>query len=122
MQNLSQYKFNVLSEIKPKIAINIKLFYIFGETGNEVIIVTNDDKVLSFGSNKIGSLGLGHNNPTIEPSIVEELCDKQVVDFRSGFNHVMALTKCGQLYSWGSNTYGELGNGSQIANNKPDLK
>ena len=109
MQNLSQYKLNILTEIKHKIAVNIKLFYIFGETGNEVIIVTNDDKVLSFGSNKIldfglfGSPGLGHNNPTKELTIVEELCDQQVVDFSSGFNYVMALTKCGQIYTWGSN-------------------
>ena len=29
-----------------------------------------------------------------------------------GYNHVLAVTESGELYSWGSNTYGQLGHGT----------
>ena len=53
----------VLHKLRPNFIVNIKLVCIFGESGNEVIIVTKDDNVFAFGNNKYGCLGLGHNNP-----------------------------------------------------------
>ncbi len=38
----------------------------------------------------------------IEDSIVEDLCDKQIIEFKAGINHIFARTTDGELYSWGS--------------------
>ncbi len=32
----------------------------------------------------------------------------------SGYAHVLALTNKGQLYTWGSNVYGQLGTGTKV--------
>ncbi len=49
----------------------------------------------------------------IEKSKLKELCDKSVVDFKNSHEHVVALTSDGNVFSWGSNVYGILGNGSE---------
>ncbi len=47
-----------LHNLKPEFVPNIKLFCIFGKSGDEVIIVTGNDKMFAFGDNKYGCLGL----------------------------------------------------------------
>jgi RCC1 and BTB domain-containing protein len=103
----------VLNKLKPEFISDIKFFCIFGDDGNEVIIVSKDDKVFAFGDNKHGCLGLGHNNAVKEPEIVDELCDQQIIDISYGTYHVLALTKDGKCFSWGFNAYGQLGNGTE---------
>jgi alpha-tubulin suppressor-like RCC1 family protein len=44
------------------------------------MIVTNDNKVYSFGDNAEGVLGLGHERPKDKPKMIEKLRAKQIVD------------------------------------------
>ncbi|XP_067014557.1 RCC1 and BTB domain-containing protein 1 isoform X2 [Anabrus simplex] len=91
----------------------IKMACVFGNLGNEAIVVTKDDEVFAIGSNAAGCLGLGDLNSTLEPRKVEGLCQKKVKGFAYGSGpHVIAFTEAGELYSWGHNGYCELGNGS----------
>jgi alpha-tubulin suppressor-like RCC1 family protein len=111
----------ILHKLKTEFVSNIKSFCIFGENGNEVIIVTKNDKVFAFGDNKYGCLGLGHNNAVKVPEIVKELCDQQIIDISCGCFHVLALTKSGKCFSLGSNANGQLGNGTLNNENKPKV-
>jgi hypothetical protein len=77
-----------------------------------VIIVTKDNKVLAFGDNQFGCLGLGHNNAVKEPQIVNKLCDQKIIDISYSISHVLALTKSGKCFSWGLNRSRQLGNGT----------
>jgi tRNA A-37 threonylcarbamoyl transferase component Bud32 len=52
----------------------------------------------------------------IEKSILFELCDKQVVDFRCSAIHTIARTIDGKIYVWGKNDGGILGNGFEDEN------
>ncbi len=85
------------------------------------MIVTKGDKFCSFGSNKNGCLGLGHKSSIETPTVVHELCNKKIVDVCDGFEHVIARTENGEVYSWGHNNYGQLGIGSQNNEFKPKL-
>jgi alpha-tubulin suppressor-like RCC1 family protein len=105
-------KFNVLNGLSDEFKQNIYLFYIFGDfdrrtetfTGKKnVLIVTKNDEVYAFGGNSSGVLGLGHENFVLKPTIVNELCDKNIVDFKSGWNHCMARTYYGKIYNFGMN-------------------
>jgi RCC1 and BTB domain-containing protein len=111
----------ILHQLKPQFVSNIKLFCVFSKEGNNVIIVTKNDKVFTFGSNEYGVLGLGHNNAVKEPQIVNQLCDQRIIDISYGYYHVLALTISGKCFSWGRNDWGQLGNGTQIDENKPKL-
>jgi RCC1 and BTB domain-containing protein len=111
----------VLDNLKPDFTSNIKFFCVFGKDGNEVIIVTKDDKTYAFGSNYSGCLGLGHEKIVQEPTIVNELCGKQIVKIAYGYDHVIALTKCGRCFSWGDNSFGQLGQRDKKKRNRPSF-
>jgi RCC1 and BTB domain-containing protein len=111
----------IFNELNPEIVSNIKFFLIFGNNGNDVLIVTKNDKVFAFGDNTYGCLGLGHYKAVKEIEIVNELCDQKIIDFSYGYNHVLALTKSAKCFSWGYNRFGQLGNGTQINEYKPKL-
>ncbi|KAL3631518.1 hypothetical protein CASFOL_024502 [Castilleja foliolosa] len=44
-----------------------------------------------------------------EPTIIEELCDVEVVDVACGLDHSLVLCRDGTILSGGSNVYGQLG-------------
>ena len=44
-----------------------------------------------------------------EPKLIEELCDKSVIQFYNGSAFVLALTSDKKLYGWGNNELGQLG-------------
>ncbi|KAH8339599.1 hypothetical protein KR067_001005 [Drosophila pandora] len=67
-------------------------------------------QVLSWGDNDCGQLGQATDQDIVQlPKIVRQLVSKTVVQIACGNNHSLALTSCGELYSWGSNIYGQLG-------------
>jgi len=95
------------------------------------IIVTNDDKVYEFERNGLKTilysvLYISNDNEKIESiiedSIVKELCDKKIIDFKNSYNHVIARTSDGKVYCWGYNERGCLGNGKNDNKTyKPEL-
>ncbi|XP_072190174.1 probable E3 ubiquitin-protein ligase HERC4 [Excalfactoria chinensis] len=48
-----------------------------------------------------------------EPRLVKELGNDTIVQIACGDHHSMALTRGGNLFTWGRNTHGQLGVGSQ---------
>ncbi|WGD36251.1 hypothetical protein [Lysinibacter sp. HNR] len=75
------------------------------------LAVTSDGGIYSWGGNDFGQLG----NPFLSSSRVpvpvggNELLDKTVVAVSGGDYHSMALTSDGRVYTWGTNTAGQLG-------------
>ena len=65
-----------------------------------------------FGGNENGELGNGEEKDSLIPvqvKINENEYLTNVIKISAGSNHVLALTKEGKIYAWGSNGYGELG-------------
>ena len=74
------------------------------------ICVSVIGELYSFGENKKGQLGLGHNDENYNfPQKIEYLNDAEFVE--CGYSFVFCKTLNNQLFSWGSNSNGELGLG-----------
>ncbi|XP_072351454.1 probable E3 ubiquitin-protein ligase HERC4 [Scyliorhinus torazame] len=44
-----------------------------------------------------------------KPQLLKSLSEKNIIQVACGNNHSLALSKDGQLFAWGQNTYGQLG-------------
>ncbi|XP_072351455.1 probable E3 ubiquitin-protein ligase HERC4 [Scyliorhinus torazame] len=45
----------------------------------------------------------------MKPQVLKSLSEKNIIQVACGNNHSLALSKDGQLFAWGQNTYGQLG-------------
>ncbi|ELK04842.1 Alsin [Pteropus alecto] len=66
-------------------------------------------EVWTWGKGKDGQLGHGDVLPRLQPLCVKCLDGKEVIHLEAGGVHSLALTAKSQVYSWGSNTFGQLG-------------
>jgi len=115
-------KWTVTSLLENKFLRSLKLAVIFGNLGSEVIMVTHEDQVYAIGCNSSGCLGVGDSLSTLEPRKIEILCNKKVKGLAYGSGlHLLACTENGELYSWGYNTYSQLGNGTTNHSETPLL-
>lgn len=72
------------------------------------MILTKEGKVYTFGDNTYGQLGLGNNENTNTPNLVD--IDKKVIDIGAGWYNSYIITEDGLVYGAGKNTYSNLGN------------
>ena len=116
-------KIEMFSKVEEELKDSIKAFHVFDdEKGYNVLFITSDDKVFGFGSNCFGCCGLGHNSVVNEPQIIPELCHKNIQQFSIGKTFILAINSDKQVYGWGSNSIGQLGESSQAVKfSKPIL-
>jgi alpha-tubulin suppressor-like RCC1 family protein len=102
-------------------------------TGGFTLALTESGQLYAFGDNRFGQLGFAENsgpgpNPSENAHPIPTLVtlpgeDGPVVQVAAGNFHSLALTESGQLYAFGSNRFGELGNttnnGNEEANPTP---
>ena len=101
--------FEILRNIKDcDLKSIIKSFYVFERN---TLFVTIDDKVFGFGYYISGFCGQRYDGGMVEPIVITELCDKNVIEFFNGDDFVLCLTSDNKLFSWGENYCGQLGIG-----------
>ena len=89
-----------------------------------VLALRNNGVIYGWGQNCEGQLGNGtltasYNLPIIAGGSLSSNCCFNRIS--SGFSHSLALTRNGNIYSWGSNSCGELGNNSTTRASSPVL-
>ncbi len=84
--------------------------------GNHSLALKNDGTVWTWGDNASGQLGNGLNGPGTEsyvPVQVNSLTN--ITAISGGWLHSLAIKNDGTVWSWGSNGYRQLGNGTTVS-------
>jgi alpha-tubulin suppressor-like RCC1 family protein len=80
-------------------------------------------KLFSVGSNFFGCIGErlpNKNCPVIKQ--IEFFKNIFIDDIVCGLNHCLSISKGGEIYSWGDNKYGKIGNGKIEKKQKTPIK
>jgi alpha-tubulin suppressor-like RCC1 family protein len=94
------------------------------------LALTESGQLYSFGDNRYGQLGFAANsgpgpdpseNAHPTPTLVDlPGTDSPIVQITAGTFHTLVLTESGQLYGFGSNRFGELGNTTNNGTEEPN--
>jgi hypothetical protein len=84
----------------------------FANGGYHCIARNSRGKVYCWGQNKWGFLGIGSKDESYHKPILNEYLNNEfVIDISCGALHSLVLTNCGEVYAWGWNRGGQIGNG-----------
>ena len=86
---------------------------------------TSSGELYAFGNNKYGQLGNATNDKSEEPNPTPALVTLPgevgpVTQVAAGGDHSLVLTATGQLYAFGDNKYGQLGNATNDKSEEPN--
>ena len=105
-------KYKQLSSISDESFPRIKKIFINNFKDEwDVIFVTNDDMVYGFGDNIFAILVMKTSTKVSNPTLIEELCEKDIKKVVFGEMFMVALTESNKLYTGGWCLYGRCGNG-----------
>jgi alpha-tubulin suppressor-like RCC1 family protein len=77
------------------------------------VALTSTGQVWAWGGNRYGQLGDGSTKVRLAPERVRLPDTARVGEIAVGQDHVLALTRQGDIYAWGRNHHGQLGDGSR---------
>ncbi len=78
---------------------------------NHCIARNNIGKVYCWGRNKWGLIGTGQESDSFHKPILNQYLNNEfITDISCGAFHSIVLTNCGEVYAWGSNRFGQIGN------------
>ncbi|XP_061102038.1 probable E3 ubiquitin-protein ligase HERC3 isoform X1 [Conger conger] len=76
------------------------------------VAVNEQGQVFTWGAGGGGQLGLGTTEEVVRiPRLIKKLCEHRISQVMCGNQHCIALSKDGQLFTWGQNASGQLGLG-----------
>ncbi|KAL0964222.1 hypothetical protein UPYG_G00321040 [Umbra pygmaea] len=103
------------SRKKPELVVALDAQNIVAVSCGEAHTLALNDKgqVFAWGLASDGQLGLSNSEECVRvPRNLKSLSDVQIVQVACGYHHSHALSRGGQVYSWGQNRYGQLGLGT----------
>ncbi len=90
---------------------------------NFTAVVVENGSVYAWGEGGSGQLGYGRVTKQAVPKVVLTKCpetEQPFISVECGWGHTLALTSAGEMYSWGLNSYGQLGLGDDKARYYPE--
>jgi hypothetical protein len=73
------------------------------------LVLTNTGEVYAWGENFSGQLGIGCYSESMTPIKVNGFNGEKIIQISCGYEHSMALTESGRVFSWGCNEFSQLG-------------
>ena len=110
--------------IPKKLSLNKKLHIEKISTGKNFAILLNKNGICySIGNNTFNECGIENDkNFNIIPKEIISLSNynERIIQIKCGFKHVVCVSIIGNVYSWGNNSFGQLGRKNSILN-KPSI-
>ncbi|XP_043726684.1 probable E3 ubiquitin-protein ligase HERC6 isoform X1 [Cervus elaphus] len=79
------------------------------------LAVCHKGRVFAWGAASEGQLGIGElKEATFIPKKIKTLAGIKIIQVACGHYHSLALSKDGQVFSWGQNSHGQLGLGKKL--------
>ncbi|XP_076831350.1 putative E3 ubiquitin-protein ligase HERC3 isoform X2 [Brachyhypopomus gauderio] len=76
------------------------------------LALSEQGQVFAWGAGEGGQLGLGSREDAVRvPRLIKKLCEHRISQVMCGNQHCIALSRDGQLFTWGQNSSGQLGVG-----------
>jgi alpha-tubulin suppressor-like RCC1 family protein len=85
-----------------------------------VILGNRDGRGIAWGRNDMGQLGIGNRETREKPKLHSILRDG-ILQVSCGLQHAVALSRRGDIYCWGANKKGQLGDGQLTSSCTPLL-
>ncbi|PAA46928.1 hypothetical protein BOX15_Mlig003223g3, partial [Macrostomum lignano] len=109
-------RWGLFSLLDAELLNRVAFAFVYGANGNEAVLVTGDDCVYCIGNGTAGPGIISEAHLNVPGGLavqLDALCGCRVVELASGSGpHLLALTDSGDLYTWGSNSHCQLGNGN----------
>jgi len=86
---------------------------------SHTVAVKQDNSLWAWGNNGNAQLGQGFSSPSHQSTPIRVGSDNNWDSVSAGLLHIVALKTDGSLWAWGSNQFGQLGNGTTIQYNAP---
>ena len=83
------------------------------------ILGLHDGGMYLFGDNNYGQLGNNNAGVDAESWVYVSISGEEIMEVSAGRYHSMALTASGKVYTWGYNSYHNLGLGDTVQRNVP---
>ncbi|XP_023218340.1 E3 ubiquitin-protein ligase HERC2-like isoform X1 [Centruroides sculpturatus] len=92
-----------------------------GSRDAQTLALTDDGMVFSWGDGDFGKLGRGGSEGCNVPHNIERLNGQGICQIECGAQFSLALTKSGQVWTWGKGDYFRLGHGSDSHVRRPQI-
>ena len=92
-------------------------------TSQTSFFLDKEGQLWAWGRNYTGELGNGTNTPSYHPvrTDLSPLGNSQAISISASGNHVLLMDNKQRLWAWGSNQFGQLGDGTYTDRNRPVL-
>ena len=87
----------------------------------EHVLAVKGGMAYAWGNDTAGQVGNNTTEAAVSTPYAETAITATVVAVAAGQNHSLALTSTGQVWAWGDNTSGELGDGTTTSRAAPEL-
>lgn len=111
------------TQLKPKLVTALSgrrvIQVACGSRDAQTLALTEDGAVFSWGDGDFGKLGRGGSEGSSTPHEIERLSGIGVVQIECGAQFSLALTRAGEVWTWGKGDYYRLGHGGDQHVRKP---
>ncbi|KAG7393741.1 hypothetical protein PHYPSEUDO_004504 [Phytophthora pseudosyringae] len=84
-------------------------------------LLTESGKLFTLGANGYGQCGVGEEGVSVHPPTHVDIDGDEIVDIAAGYQHGLAVTKNGTVFTWGKGERGQLGFGTGNADAPQEL-
>ena len=82
---------------------------------NHTLAINTDGTLWAWGDNTKGQLGNGTYASAGTPTILSSVSEKGWIAVSAGEYHTLALNSAGEIWAWGDNSNGQLGDGTTVS-------